>query len=90
MSVFKCLKEVRCKKEPCKKKECRHWIDFSKDLNCVLEAVESNNDSSMTLREIAKRLSVSFVRVKQIEDIALKKICENNSDLFEYLLKDDF
>jgi DNA-directed RNA polymerase sigma subunit (sigma70/sigma32) len=28
----------------------------------------------MTLREVAKRLDISFVRVKQIEDKAMKKL----------------
>ena len=32
----------------------------------------------MTLREVAKRLNISFVRVKQLEDQALKKIAKLN------------
>tara|TARA_Y100000296_G_C5062226_1_gene200474 strand:- start:109 stop:537 length:429 start_codon:yes stop_codon:yes gene_type:complete len=53
-------------------KECRHWIDYEDDLNCVLIAIENNG--RMTLREAAERLNVSFVRVKQIQDKGLKKL----------------
>ena len=56
----------------CPFKECRHWIDYEEDLNCTLIAVEKNGE--MTLREIADRMGVSFVRVKQIQDKALKKL----------------
>tara|TARA_Y100000034_G_C6866683_1_gene395133 strand:- start:1297 stop:1569 length:273 start_codon:yes stop_codon:yes gene_type:complete len=90
MKCRKCLQKVRQKKIPCKSQECRHWVDYADDLNCVFESIEKSTDQGMTLREVAKRLGISFVRVKQIEDAALKKICINNPQLFEYLLKDDF
>tara|TARA_R100000152_G_C6701579_1_gene130994 strand:+ start:438 stop:755 length:318 start_codon:yes stop_codon:yes gene_type:complete len=56
----------------CPIKDCRQWIDHEEDLNCTSVAVEANG--SMTLREIADRLNVSFVRVKQIEDKVLDKL----------------
>ena len=56
----------------CPEKECKHWIDYGEDLSCTLIAVEKNGE--MTLREIADRMGVSFVRVKQIQDKALKKL----------------
>ena len=56
----------------CSEKECKHWIDYGEDLNCTLIAVEKNGE--MTLREIGDRMGVSFVRVKQIQDKALKKL----------------
>ena len=87
---MKCIEYVRKSCKPCHKQDCRKWIDYPDDLNCVLEAIKKNKDASMSLREVAKRLGVSFVRIKQIEDIALKKISVKNSQLFEYLLKDDF
>ena len=65
----KCVDKIG---EICQNKECRQWIDYSEDNNCVLVAVEKNG--RMTLRECAKRLGVSYVRVKQIEDKALKKL----------------
>ena len=56
----------------CPIEECRNWISFPEDRNCVLETIEKHG--SLTLREVADRLGVSFVRIKQIEDKALKKI----------------
>ena len=50
----------------CPVEDCRQWIEYEDDANCTLIAVEKNG--SMTLREVADRLHVSFVRIKQIED----------------------
>ena len=71
---MKCLEKCRKTKTPCQKTDCRLWVDFGPDLNCVSETVE--NHGTLTLREVAKRLNVSFVRVKQIEDKALKKLAD--------------
>ena len=60
------------KGECCQNTECRNWIDYPKDLNCVLVAVRKNGQ--MTLHETSKRLGVSFVRVAQIEKKALSKL----------------
>mgnify|MGYP001183805422 FL=1 len=56
----------------CPVKECRHWIEYEDDHNCTLIAVEKHGQ--MTLREVAERLGVSFVRVKQIETKAQQKL----------------
>ena len=56
----------------CDKKECRYWINYEQDHNCTIVAV--NKHGSLTLREIGKRMSLSFVRIKQIQDQALKKL----------------
>jgi hypothetical protein len=56
----------------CPIKECKHWLEYDEDLNCCLISIELNG--RMTLREIADRLKVSFVRVKQIQDKGLKKL----------------
>jgi len=87
---MKCLEEVRAKRVCCDNKECRQWINYKNDLNCVYESVHKNENRGMTLREIADRLGISFVRVKQIETKALEKIKINSPQLFEYLAKDDF
>ncbi len=68
-------KNMACPRE---NSDCRHWMDYDKELNCVLNSIHKND--SMTLREVGDRLGISFVRVKQIEDKALKKI--------SHLLKD--
>ncbi len=68
----KCMENnVSC---PYENSECRHWIDYEDDHNCVLIAVDGNGGSPMTLREISKRLGVSFVRVRQIEQEAVRKL----------------
>jgi DNA-directed RNA polymerase specialized sigma subunit len=56
----------------CKEKECRMWIDHEEEYNCSLVSIKRNGD--MTLHEVADRLKISYVRVKQIQDKALKKV----------------
>ncbi len=68
----RCLQMCKQMDVACPISECRNWIDYEPEYNFVFEAVKNNNN--MTLRECAKRLGISFVRVKQIEDGALKKI----------------
>jgi len=68
----KCLQTCKELNVTCPIKECRYWLDYPLENNCVLETVRVNG--SMSLRECADRLDISFVRVKQIQDKALKKI----------------
>jgi len=56
----------------CPNEDCRGWIKSPEEYNCLYETIEKNGP--LTLREAAARLGISFVRVKQIEDAALKKI----------------
>jgi len=69
---MKCHEICQYTNTPCKQKECRYWMEYEKDLNCTIVVV--NRHGSLTLREIGKRLSLSFVRIKQIQDQALKKL----------------
>jgi hypothetical protein len=68
----KCIERCKELQVSCPVKECRYWVSYEQDLNCSLRAVERNG--AMTLREIADRLGISFVRVKQIQDKSIKKI----------------
>jgi len=68
----KCLLTCREINVACPIDDCRHWINYPEERNCTLESVSINGH--MTLRECAERLGISFVRVKQIETKALKKI----------------
>ena len=54
--------------------DCRLWIDHEEDLNCTLHAVKNNHTGELTLREVADRMGISFVRVKQIQDQAARKV----------------
>tara|TARA_R110002012_G_scaffold177665_1_gene342524 strand:+ start:201 stop:455 length:255 start_codon:yes stop_codon:yes gene_type:complete len=60
------------KNKSCDQCDCRLWIDYEEDLNCTLIAAEKNGP--MNLREVADRLGISFVRVKQIQDTAMQKL----------------
>jgi DNA-directed RNA polymerase sigma subunit (sigma70/sigma32) len=71
----------------CPNQDCRNWINYEQELNCVLYSVELSqlNNKEITLRDAAERLGCSFVRVKQIEEDALLKL--NKSKIIN---KDDF
>jgi DNA-directed RNA polymerase sigma subunit (sigma70/sigma32) len=70
--------EDLCKKtnNACEQKDCKYWMDYSEDLNCTIICAKKNGP--LTLRETAKRLGVSYVRIKQIEENALNKIKKKN------------
>ena len=68
----KCLKMCKELDVSCPIEECRQWINYPRDNNCILESIDKHG--SLTLREVADRLGVSYVRIKQIQDKALKKI----------------
>lgn len=65
--------------------ECEHWISFGQDNNCDLISIQKHG--TLTLREIGERMGISYVRVKQIEDAAIKKIRSNTPlvDCGDYL-----
>ena len=67
-----CVESCRLSDVSCPCTDCRFWVDHEQDLNCVFESI--NKHGQLTLRETADRLGISFVRVKQIEDKALKKM----------------
>lgn len=77
MNSYKtCLQACKTLDVSCPNQDCRNWISYEEEYNCVLQAVEKakEDDRELTLREVAKRLGCSFVRVKQIEDEALEKL----------------
>ena len=61
-------------KKECSAENCRCWIDYPEDDNCINVAIKKHG--SMTLAEIAKRLGVSLVRISQIEKKALAKLAK--------------
>ena len=77
---MKCKEECIKKNKSCSEKECRNWIDYRSDLNCVLICAEKHG--ALTLHETSKRIGVSYVRIKQIQDKALKKILSANGEIF--------
>ena len=67
-----CARKCQEYKISCPFKECRMWIDFKEDYNCAIIAIASNGN--LSLRQIAEREGLSFVRIQQIEKKALKKL----------------
>lgn len=67
-----CTDCCRSLNEPCPFNDCRYHIEYEKDLNCSLIAVDKHGP--MTLREVGERLGVSFVRIKQIEEKTKEKL----------------
>lgn len=72
MNYLGCIDECNKNKEACTKDSCRHWINYKDDLNCSIISADKNGP--MTLEEIAKRMNITLVRIKQIQDDALKKM----------------
>tara|TARA_A100001515_G_scaffold95792_1_gene76861 strand:- start:304 stop:558 length:255 start_codon:yes stop_codon:yes gene_type:complete len=72
--IQKCFYTERCDMiencESCEHKHCRYWIEYEEDNNCSLISIEKNG--KLTLKEVAKRLNISDVRVKQIQDKAIE------------------
>ena len=71
----KCLKKCIMEDSACAEKDCRVWIDYDDDLNCSLLSIKKHK--ILTLEEVAKRLGLSIVRIKQIQDKALQKLQKN-------------
>ena len=78
----KCKIGVVLSNKPCDERKCRQWLDYEEDLNCTLVAVDKHG--AMTLRETGDRLGISFVRVKQIQDVALGKLGSKNKKLKDF------
>lgn len=70
--IKECASTCIEKEVSCDFKECKHWMNFEEDHNCDLVSIKKHG--SLTLREVGDRLGVSYVRIKQIEDVAIKKI----------------
>ena len=72
-----CAKKCLRQNDFCKEYNCRMWVDYEDDLNCTLIAI--SKCGKMTLAEVAKRLNLSIVRVKQIQDKAVQKLKKKSS-----------
>jgi hypothetical protein len=67
-----CVAKCAVSNKSCLEKDCRSWIDYKKDFNCSAISIEKHGD--LTLAQIAERLKLSIVRIKQIQDKALQKL----------------
>jgi len=71
---MKCYTKCRVTNAPCQVKDCRLWIDYADDLNCVEIAVQK--EDKFTLSKVGKRLNLTPSRIKQIEKQAVAKIAK--------------
>lgn len=67
-----CVKQCLNNNSPCQNSECRSHINYEEDLNCSIIAADAHGP--MTLDEVSKRMGLSLVRIKQIEEAALVKM----------------
>lgn len=67
-----CYKTCREKETSCPCENCRYWIDFENDYNCVFNSVYLNGD--MTLKQTSERLNLTISEVCQIEKRVLAKM----------------
>ena len=70
-----CAKECFATGTPCEQRQCRKWIEYEEDLNCCLVSIEEKG-GPLTLMEAGERLGLSFVRVRQIEKMAIAKLAK--------------
>jgi len=77
--MIPCAKECDEKKVSCDREKCKFWINYEEDFNCCLISIEKNG--SMSLRDVGERLHLTPVRIKQIQDNALKNLKKKNFDL---------
>jgi len=82
-----CLPECakKCKKHAvsCPNSDCRMWMDYEEDNNCCLISIEEKgkdgSDKGLTLHEVADRLQLNYLKVRQIELNALRKLSNKPS-----------
>ena len=72
--LTECARSCQRNRSSCQEKQCRKWIDYEEDLNCCLISISENKGAGLTLVETGKRIGLSFVRVRQIEKLALEKL----------------
>ena len=70
--MIECAKKCSELNVSCPVKDCRLWIDYEEDLNCVNIAIDKNG--AMKLRQVAERCGVTAARAQQIEKAALPKL----------------
>ena len=78
---YECAIKVKNNQTPCKQKECRHFLQSSKNLNCSIIAAENG---PMTLQEIGDFYGISRMRVCQIEKSILRKLKSQKNKLSDF------
>ena len=76
-----CFEAQEKYKVSCDQKNCRHWMGYEEDLNCSIICARKH-DNGLSVREVAKRIGVSFPRISQIEKGVFKKLAKH--DLLDF------
>ena len=71
-----CFAEHKKRNLPCKKSQCRYWVDADCHLNCALLGAKKG---PLTLQEIGGIFNVTRMRICQIEKTILNKIYDTLS-----------
>jgi len=71
--LTECAIKCRRTQKPCSEKSCRKWIDYEDEMNCCLISINEKK-GCLTLMETGERLGLSFVRIRQIEKMAIEKL----------------
>ena len=86
-----CAKKCKEKRVTCPNTDCRMWIDYKQENNCCLISIEEKgkdgSDKGLTLHECAERLDINYLKVRQIEINALRRL-SNKKEVSD--LKDEF
>jgi hypothetical protein len=67
-----CEEILESESQICECCNCPLWINFEKDCNCINVSIKKHG--RLTLQQVGERMGVSHVRIKQIQDKALKKL----------------
>ncbi len=73
MSLPNCAKKCKQLNTGCPVEECRMWIDYPEEKNCCLISIDEKG-KGLTLYEVAERLDVHYLKVRQIEIKTIEKI----------------
>ena len=73
MPLPNCTKKCMQLNIECPVEDCRMWIDYPEENNCCLISIEEKG-KSLTLYEVADRMDMNYLTVRQIEKKAIEKV----------------
>ena len=67
--MIECAQMCKDLEVSCPNEDCRQWMDYEEDLNCV--RIASHKHGDMTLSQVAARLRLTAPRIQQLAKGAL-------------------
>lgn len=87
-----CARKCKNLNVSCPNSTCRMWIEHEQDKNCCLISIEEKgkdgSDKGLTLHEVAERLKINYLKVRQIEINAIRKL-SNKKDFIKNVCNND-